>query len=130
MGTVAGLDQRGFHITDLLTAVTTGNFTGIARELMQPFGGSRRWEQKVQEASARMRERGEEHGGFGGLAMRALGRLIGRVPMLASPAAILAGEQIFERGSEQARSIVRGGQMTGGGFGEGLAAGTEARRLS
>ncbi len=34
-------NRPGFHIGDLVGALTTGNFGGVARELMQPLGGDR-----------------------------------------------------------------------------------------
>ncbi len=36
-----GTNRPGFHIGDLVGAITTGNLGGIARELMQPLGGDR-----------------------------------------------------------------------------------------
>ncbi len=40
LGGAAG-GRPGFHVGDVISALTTGNFGGVARELIQPFGSGK-----------------------------------------------------------------------------------------
>lgn len=77
-----------------------------------------------------MKERGAERGGGRGLMQRGLGGVLGRLPMLAAPGVLIGAQQAFSRGAQMTRETIAQGQVTGGGFGEGIAARGEARRLS
>jgi len=122
-------DKPGFHIGDLVSAVTTGDFRGIARELMQPLG-SGKLQKTMQERGAMIREGGAARGGFAG-ALRGLGgRAMAMAPMLMTPAALLGAQQLVSRVTKNVQSTITEGQVTGGGFGEGLASRREALQLA
>jgi len=122
-------DRPGFHIGDLIGAAASGNFSGLIKELIQPFGKGE-WQKALQERGAMMTTRGAEMGGLRGLARGAGGRLMALAPMLATPAALLGAQQFVSRVTRQTQDTIREGQVTGGGFGEGLAARREGLALA
>ncbi len=77
-----------------------------------------------------MTARGAATGGLGGLARGMGGRLMSLAPMLATPAALLGAQQLVSRVTRQAQDTIREGQVTGGGFSEGLAARRESLQLA
>lgn len=77
-----------------------------------------------------MTERAATSGGVRGLLGGLGGRAMAIAPMLATPAAILGAQQLVSRVTAGVQDTIREGQVTGGGFGEGVTARRETLQLA
>jgi hypothetical protein len=131
-GRRGGLDAAespGFKIGELMSALSRGDIGHAMAEIMQPFGGSGG-------LGARMAARGEAMKtaeGAGRMA-RMGGGALGMLSRFMGPAGLIAGQQIWDRvispGIRTGQEAVRQGQVTGEGFGAGMASRAEALRLA
>lgn len=116
--------NRTFHVGDIFRQIASGNLGGALGEIMQPFGGPfGRWGAHRAEAAEAARERGGLRGRAGGMANALLSRAL-------TPAALLGAQQLISRTTVQAQDTIRAGQVTGEGFGAGLASRWEGFRLA
>ncbi len=122
--------KPGLQIKEVIGQLASGNLGGALGELMQPLGGGTDWQQKLKKAGEAKVLEGRAAGGLSGM-MRGLGgRAMAFAPMLASPAVAFGAYQAFTRASAATRATISEGQVTGGGFREGLAARGESLALA
>jgi hypothetical protein len=132
------LEERDtFSIGDLAQAAMRGDIGGVARELTQKGRHQTILAEKIQEKGANAQralesgwEKGEDgvyrHVAAGGMMTRmgakvlpGLGKLVGRVPVVA---AAIGAQQLFTRTNRLRNAGIEMGQITGGGLAEGVEA--------
>ncbi len=84
----------------------------------------------MQEKGAMMKAEGAAGTGLRGAGKFALGRAMGMLPMLATPAALVGAQQVISRGIKQTQDTISQGQVTGGGFREGIRARGDVMQLA
>lgn len=130
------VDKTKFKLSDVIANLSRGNIGGAVGELFQHTGVTDAAGQGIERVGARYAAAGAIRGGitgrllggFGG-GIGSLGTLLGSAGIGGVLAALYGGRRLFNAGTAQYRATNQLGQLTGEGFGAGLAARAETFRL-